>query len=157
MSRLSNTLTWITIILREERIPYQVVGGLAARAYGAMRPMLDIDIYLSESGLPKLLPRVEAYIIRPPARYISDLFDVNFLVLDFEGQEIELCMAEGAKIFDSKNNRWVANKIDFNDSTELSIEGVIVSVIPLVRLIQYKNILGRDVDLQDIEEIQGQL
>ena len=98
MSKILNALRWITNILDEEGIPYQVVGGLAARAYGAMRPIIDIDFYIPESELSKLLPRVDKYVIRHPQRYISDLFDVIFMALEFEGQEIELSIAEGAKI-----------------------------------------------------------
>ena len=153
MSKILNALRWITNLLDEEGIPYQVVGGLAARAYGALRPIIDIDFYIPESGLSKLLPRVEKYVTRHPQRYISDLFDVIFMALEFEGQEIELSIAEGAKIFNSKEKRWVSEKIDFNDSNYLEIEGVLVPVIPLDRLIRYKRILARAVDLQDIEEI----
>jgi hypothetical protein len=153
MSKILNALRWITNILDEEGIPYQVVGGLAARAYGAMRPIIDIDFYIPESGLSKLLPRVEKCVTRHPQRYISDLFDVIFMALEFEGQEIELSIAERAKIFNSKEKRWVPEKIDFNDSNYLEIEGVLVPVMPLDRLIRYKKILARAVDLQDIEEI----
>jgi hypothetical protein len=155
MSKISNALRWITNILQEERIPHQVVGGLAARAHGAKRPVLDIDYYIPESGLPKLLLRVEAYITRYPERYVSDLFDVILMVLEFEGQVIELCVAEGAKIFCSEERRWVPEKIDFSDSIKMEVEGVAVPVIPRKRLIRYKRILSRAVDLQDIEEIKG--
>ncbi len=153
MSKLANALRWITTILEEERIHYEVVGGLAARAYGATRPILDIDLHIQEAGLSKILPRVAAYVTRPPGRFVSDLFDITLMALDFEGQEIELGVADDARIFDTKGNRWVPEKVNFDDSTRMEVEGVLVRVIPLERLIEYKKILARGVDLQDIEEM----
>jgi hypothetical protein len=44
--------------------------------------------------------------------------------------------------------------IDFSDSCLLKVEGVDVPVIPLKRLIEYKKILARDVDLEDIRGIR---
>ncbi len=154
MSKISNSLKWITGILIEEEIPYQIVGGLAARAYGARRPLIDIDLYIPKWGLSKILPRVEKYVTRLPEHYLSDLFDITFMALEFEGQQIELGVAEGAKIFDTKENHWIPEKIDFNDSNNIEVEGVVVRVIPLDRLIKYKKILSRPVDLKDIEEIR---
>ncbi len=155
MIRLSDALRWITRLFEEEGIPYQVVGGVAARAYGSKRPVLDIDIYIPEAGLFRLLPRVRTHLTRPPARYKSDLFDVNLTVLNYGDREIELCTAEGARLFDSKMNRWVPHTIHFNESTRRPVEGVPVPLIPLGRLIEYKNLLGRPVDLQDIEEMSA--
>lgn len=37
-----------------------------------------------------------------------------------------------------KENRWVPQRIDFNDLTNIEVEGVLVQVIPLDRLIEYK-------------------
>jgi hypothetical protein len=153
VDNISNALTWITEILNKEGVSHQMVGGLAARAYGATRSVLDIDLYIPKSGLSKILPHVSAYTLQGPERFTSDLWDVDLLTLEFEGQEIGINVAEDAKIFDSISGSWISAEIDFSDFCLLEVEGVDVPVMPVERLIKYKTVLARDVDLQDIKEI----
>jgi len=154
MANVSKALAWITDILSKEGVSYQLVGGLAARAYGSTRSVLDIDLYIPRSDLSKILPHVSAYAVQGPTRFVSDLWDVDLLTVEFKGQEIGINVAEDAKIFDSIGGRWISTEIDFSDFCLLKVEGVDVPVMPLERLIKYKRILARDVDLQDIKEIQ---
>ena len=44
--RAAYALTWIVESLGRPNVPYQMVGGLAAEAYGAYRPVADIEIYV---------------------------------------------------------------------------------------------------------------
>lgn len=59
--RIERALAWITQTLRRHEVSYQVVGGLAARAYGAHRPLLDIDIYVPFDRAASLLEEVRPY------------------------------------------------------------------------------------------------
>ena len=43
---------WIVGLLEELAIPFLLVGGLAARAYGASRELADIDFYAPGNRLP---------------------------------------------------------------------------------------------------------
>ena len=45
--KISQALTWIVTLLNDQQVQYQIVGGLAAQAYGARRPLVDIDLYYS--------------------------------------------------------------------------------------------------------------
>lgn len=86
MADVSKALAWITDIFRKEGVPHQLIGGLAARAYGATRSVLDIDLCIPKSGLPKILPHVRAYAVQGPTRFTSDLWDIDLLTLELEGQ-----------------------------------------------------------------------
>lgn len=54
--RIASALAWIAGRLRELEVPFQVVGGLAALAHGASRDLADIDVYVPEGALERLLP-----------------------------------------------------------------------------------------------------
>lgn len=61
-------LSWIVEVLRRAEVPFQVVGGLAARAYGAKRPLADLDFYVPTSRLDDVADATAAYVSRLPSR-----------------------------------------------------------------------------------------
>ena len=54
--RITQALRWMVGIFSSVSAPYQLVGGCAARAYGATRPVHDIDVYVP-GRLHRLLRR----------------------------------------------------------------------------------------------------
>ncbi len=44
--KIGQALGWIVSLLNRYSISYQICGGMAAKAYGATRPLVDIDIYM---------------------------------------------------------------------------------------------------------------
>ena len=42
----AEALAWVIGFIEANDIPYLICGGLAARAYGSMRPLHDIDLYV---------------------------------------------------------------------------------------------------------------
>ena len=49
MNNAKKALIWITDIIKKHHTPFQITGGLAAIAYGANRPLLDIDIDIPDN------------------------------------------------------------------------------------------------------------
>jgi hypothetical protein len=152
---VSEALAWIVDVFSSQHVPHQLFGGLAARAYGATRDILDIDFFVPRSDLRTILPHIGSWVVRAPARFVSDLWDVELCTIEFEGQDISLNGADDARIFDAKSRSWRSVRVDFRESCALEVEGVVVPVMPLGRLIHYKRILARHVDLQDIKQISA--
>ena len=93
-----NALIWITGILEEKNIPFQISGGLAAKIYGSPRPLNDIDIDIPRDGFAKILSAVEAYIVFGPADYENGKWDLYLMTLDYHGQEIDIGCVDAISI-----------------------------------------------------------
>lgn len=63
---------WIVNILKKQKIPFQITGGLAAQVYGSKRRLNDIDIEIPENRFNDILPDVKKYIDFGPAQYIDE-------------------------------------------------------------------------------------
>lgn len=151
--RIFDALEWISYLLDDLEIPFQVVGGLAATAYGSKRPLHDIDIYVPDGRLEKILPHVEAYHSHGPVRYQGDLWDCLFMEVHYAGEEIELADASRTWYRAGKDATWHHADIDFESAVRREIFGVEVPVIPREELVRYKRHIGRDVDLKDLAAI----
>ena len=150
----ARALTWIVGALRRHGVPYQVVGGLAARAYGARRSLADIDIYAPFDLATGLFREIRPFVIWGPERYVDEAWDITFLKMDYHGQRIELGDSSTAPcFFDTKNRRWESQHVDYADPTSARVFGVDIDVMPKDELFRYKSSLGREVDLVDIDQM----
>ena len=74
---IAAALGWIAGLLGEAEIPFQVVGGVAAAAYGATREVADIDLYIAADHLPQVMRLVGAdRIVRQPWRHRDESWDL---------------------------------------------------------------------------------
>lgn len=153
ISKTHKALKWIIGVLNRLEIPYQIVGGLAAKCYGSSRPLHDIDIYVPGKTMPKLSEELIDYIEFGPVHHKDENWDLVFLKLKYKGRQIEFGNADTAKYFDTKSNQWVNAKIDFYNSTEIEFEGLKLPVMPREQLIEYKRRLNRTVDQIDLKEL----
>jgi len=147
-------LLWITELLKQFEIPYQIAGGLAARAYGATRELVDIDIDIPKDGFNVIYESVLEYIIDGPKQYQDDHWDLYVMTLLYQGQEIDLTSTDKLKIFNALTNKWELLITDLSKACLIDLMGIKVPVIPINDLLSYKKILQRQVDLLDIEEIE---
>lgn len=147
-------LKWITDILKKYQIPFQIAGGLAARAYGATRPLDDIDIDLPEPCFESIFAEISPYTTFGPARYKSELWDLYLLTLNYKGQPIDLSGANTVKIFNKVTGKWQKIPADFSKVETKKVLGLKVPIIPLTELIKYKTVLNREVDRIDVQQIK---
>lgn len=154
MTHPRGALRWIAGVLDGAGIPWQVVGGLAARAHGATRPLHDVDIYVPDDRFGEALSLVSEHLVRGPVRHRDQHWDLEFAVLRHGGTQVEIASAS-ARYYDGGDGRWVPAQIDFGASVRMTVEGVRIPVMPRDRLLKYKRRLGRDVDLADVREITG--
>jgi hypothetical protein len=153
MSDPRATLAWIVELLTSRGIPFQAVGGLAARAYGATRRLVDLDFYLPMRRYPEIEADLVPYLTRPPRHHRDDAWDITFAQLAYAGQTIELGGIEGARYYDRVGGCWVPQRIDFARSEWIDLFGVWVPVMPRDELVTYKQRLDRLVDRWDLAEI----
>lgn len=153
MSREARALGWIVDLLQRLEVPFQVVGGLAAHAYGATRTLVDLDFYVPTDRLEEIAAAVPAQVVRPPSPHRDDDWDIVFMALEHEGVRIELGGADGARYFDRRSDRWTDVRIDYAGATQLEVLGRTAPVMRREDLIAYKRALDRPVDREDLAEI----
>jgi len=152
--RVKIALEWLKAVCDSKQVEFQIVGGLAATIHGGSREVADIDLYIQKSDVERILPQLSCYISRPLTHYIEGSWDLEYLQLIYKSQKIEIGLFPGTKIKSSKNGLWYELQTDFSKSVLKSYWGVEVPVISISSLIAYKRILGREVDLIDIQELE---
>ncbi|MFQ5568857.1 MAG: hypothetical protein ACE5G0_04230 [Rhodothermales bacterium] len=141
---------WIVDILTRKRVPFQIVGGLAARAYGSTRDLADLDFYIPGARFPDLIPDVSPFVTFGPAPFADEHWDLVFMALEYDGWTIELGDGDSTRIFDRHTQQWVHESIDFERFERKMLFGLPVPVMPRDRLIAYKRRLDRAVDREDL-------
>jgi hypothetical protein len=146
-------LAWIAGVLDDLGVPYQVVGGLAARAHGATRPLVDIDLYVPSEALEPVARAVAPHVTRPPTRHRDEHWDLAYMKLEYAGRTVEIAGADDARYREGDGDRWWDADIDFDASRRIGILGTEVPVMGRERLMEYKRRLDREVDRLDLDLI----
>lgn len=155
IERLRRALAWITAELDALGVPFQVAGGLAARAHGASRPLHDIDLYVPEGALEPVRARLAEHVRREPSRHRGEHWDCYFMTVGFEGEQIELAEAPRTRYRRGAGDPWHEAAVDFERPAIREVFGVAVPVMPLERLVAYKERIGRPVDREDVAALGG--
>ena len=150
MKDTETSLRWIVEILERHKIPFQIGGGFAAHVYGSGREIADIDIAIPEDNFDTIMPEIKVYVTYGPAHYVDDDWDLQLLTISHHGQEIDFAGAYQKKFFDLKTKEWIAFPTDFSSSEYREIYGMRVPFMAKEKLIAYKKMLGRKVDLEDL-------
>lgn len=156
--QIHQALEWIVSLLNRHHVPYQIVGGLAAQAYGSQRPLVDIDLYIPLDQAQGALEEMKPFLVREPLPHHSASWDLVYLALCFQGVYIEIGDSSAHPRFYSHiDQRWEPQVIDYAASKTMRIYEVDVAVMPKDELLRYKAMLDRDVDHSDIEQITGDI
>jgi hypothetical protein len=155
MSKAKAAFIWIVDILDKYGIPYQVEGGLAANCYGSTRELVDIDIFIPSFGFETISKDVTGYVVFGPALHTGTHWRLVYQILNYCGQQIEICDAGKAIYLDTQNNIWIKRDIDFTKAETIEIFGISTKVIPRDDLLEYKSRTNREVDIIDIEQIKN--
>jgi hypothetical protein len=147
-------LRWIVQELERRSIPFALVGGIAANAYGTTRPLHDIDIDIPVASLSVLAKELEPYKTFGPERSVSECFECDLVGFSFAGQEIELSGAETFRIKDASTGEWRAWPTDLSAIERRIVFGISVPVMGQRELIAYKRLAGRETDLVDVAELE---
>lgn len=155
MKQTKEALIWITDLLITHHIPFQITGGLAAHAYGAVRELADIDIDIPEDKFELMIKEVKPYIIYGP-EYFQDInWNIYLMTLRYKDQDIDLSGAHQGSIYYQKNKTWIKFITDFSAVEYKEIMELKLPVISRKELIAYKKILARSVDLLDIKQMEN--
>lgn len=141
-------------ILTHHQIPFQVTGGLAAHLYGGKRPLLDIDLDIPEESFELILEEVRPYLVFGPELHQGDIWKVELMTLNYEGQDIDLGGAYKTQIFNSQTGAWLDSPADFSKVRMMEISGLKIPVVDAEDLIRYKKILSRTEDLEDVQVVE---
>jgi hypothetical protein len=152
--QIHQALSWIVGLLNRHNVPYQLVGGLAAQAYGARRPMMDIDLYAPLEKAAAAIAEMKPYLIREPLPHRSPAWDLVYLALDYDGVQIEIGdSTTNPRFYNVLDQRWEPQAIDYAASQWVTLYEVTVAVMPRAELVRYKAMLDREVDHIDIAQM----
>ena len=148
----ANVLKKITTLLEENNIAFQVTGGLAAIAYGAKRPLYDIDIDVYKKDISKVR-KLFANCLKKDFYHLQDEhFDMWLLTIIIDEVNIDISQAEKS-YFINKKGKKIKMDSDISKAKIITIGQTRIPIQKKKELVAYKKIIGRKTDLLDIQQI----
>ncbi|MFZ1654616.1 MAG: hypothetical protein WBO92_01575 [Candidatus Moraniibacteriota bacterium] len=146
---------WIIEIFKRHGLPFVVLGGLAARAYGSTRELNDIDLVIHRDNFERILPEVREYITFGPEMSQDEEAEGYSMVLQYKEQDIDIGAEEDCKIFNQATGQWELLETDFNNVDLKEVFGITVPVMKKEAIITEKLKFNRPVDHEDIKQMQS--
>ena len=146
-------LAFVVAALRRRGIPFQVTGGLAAIAYGARRPLFDIDLDVRRRDLERVRRVFRGHIAADLERFEDEHFEVPLITLRIDGVSVDLTAADEL-VCKTPDGRRVPFQQDLERAGMLPVGGVEVPVQNRSELLAYKRLIARPTDLEDVAAIE---
>ena len=139
--------------LRGNHIPFQITGGLAAKAYGVKRPLYDIDIDIYKRDIPRVRKLFKHFIKKDFYHLQVENFDIYLMTLKINGVNVDISQAEESYVI-GKSGIKTKIETDLSKVELIEIDDLELPIQNKKVLIKYKKILSRDVDLEDVTQIR---
>ncbi len=123
-------------------------------AYGAKRPLYDIDIDIYKNDVEKVREILREYIVEDWNNEIegeNDTFDLWMMSLEINGIPVDISQMEESRVR-RVGGDWVAQP-EVMDVEVRTIQGIDLPIQNKQDLIRYKQIIARDTDLEDIRQM----
>jgi hypothetical protein len=114
----------------------------------------DIDIDICNADFATLHEIVAPHVVFGPAQYRDEKWDLLLMMLDHEGQLIDIAGGDDARIYDIARQAWVSSRTDFTDVEIRDVMGHAVPVMAPSALAAYKALLDGAHQRIDIEAVQ---
>jgi len=152
--RAADAMAWLADLFREQDVRYVAAGGLAARSWGATRPLVDLDFFVHGEDLDRIEADLAPYVVRPLTRLTDDHWDLSFMRLEYAGIPLELSVAEGARYCEAATGEWHDAGPPFSACPERELLGVRLRIMDRDDLVEYKHRVDRAVDRADVAAIE---
>lgn len=152
-SDLWNPLWTITKQLNNSQIPYVISGGTASYLYSGKRQPVDIDIDIPAEFLSTARELFRSNIIEDIHRLIYGAIDVTYFTLNVAGKDIDISAGDTCKVGLTEKKPSMTFQSLFKDAKRIIVNDKELHIIDKNTLVDYKQILGRDVDIEDIENL----
>ncbi len=146
------TLKFLVEILGQHNIQYQFTGGLAGNVYGSTWPLHDIDLEVAQNDIGRVADILQDYTVRPLSRFVDEEFDLMLLGLRINQVDVEINQVEDAWIF--TNGIRTQLNTDLSRKNKMNFLNLELYVQPLEDIIKYKNLLGRQADINDLMKLK---
>ena len=157
MRHTETALKWIVNILREFKIPFEIDGGLAAEAYGSNRELADIDINVAQEDFDKIVPQVKEYLKFGPDWYKDEHWRLYMMTIKYAGQNIDISALGKIHFYDKEGEQWKDFPSDMSGTRIMNWLGMDLPFVNEIKLMIYKQKLGRGVDRKDVHAMTNQL
>lgn len=152
--RAADALAWLCDLLRERGVRFAAVGGLAARAWGASRPLVDLDFLVAGEDLDRVAPDLSPFVVRPLAPHRDDRREFACVRLEYGGVPIELAVAEGARYREAATGEWHFEEIALARCPRRQVLGMPLPVLAREDLLRLKRRLDRAIDRADVAALE---
>lgn len=149
------TLKTLSEYFVEQKISYQITGGLAACIYGAERPLYDIDIEIDAKDMAAVRDGLRQYVAKDIHHFQDDNFDLFMMTLDIDGIPVDISQTEPI-LHRLTGGEWQRLDARLDNANLMDVGGLQLPVVAKADLLRYKSIVKRSTDIDDIRQIRGE-